>query len=118
MVTPPVPGRAGAACGISLVRNVPVRSEAVASILAPNLGLQSDDFVAIYQGALTINHGIETLLAMAPQLNNILFTSYSWDTACSSRKSWNPCDRMPTQHRPVPYEVLDYTGDADVGWSR
>jgi hypothetical protein len=48
--------------------------------LRKNLGLKADDFVAIYQGALTINRGIETLLAMAPKLNgsriHLVFMGY------------------------------------------
>jgi glycosyltransferase involved in cell wall biosynthesis len=67
---------------ISLVRNVPnARSgNAATQPLRKNLGLKADDFVAIYQGALTINRGIETLLAMAPKLNgsriHLVFMGY------------------------------------------
>ena len=86
--------------------------------LRTNLGLQSDDFVAIYQGALTINRGIETLLAMAPQLNgsriHLVFMGYGMlepQVMESVRQNAN------VHFQPaVPYEeVLDYTGDADVG---
>ena len=105
---------------ISLVRNVPnARSgNAATHPLRTSLGLQSDDFVAIYQGALTINRGIETLLAMAPQLNgsriHLVFMGYGMlepQVMESVRQNAN------VHFQPaVPYEeVLDYTGDADVG---
>ena len=105
---------------ISLVRNVPnARSgNAATHPLRTNLGLQSDDFVAIYQGALTINRGIETLLAMAPQLNgsriHLVFMGYGMlepHVMESVRQNAN------VHFQPaVPYEeVLNYTGDADVG---
>jgi glycosyltransferase involved in cell wall biosynthesis len=105
---------------ISLVRNVPnARSgDAATHPLRTNLGLQSDDFVAIYQGALTINRGIETLLAMAPQLNgtriHLVFMGYGMlepQVMESVRQNAN------VHFQPaVPYEeVLNYTGDADVG---
>ena len=105
---------------ISLVRNVPnARSgDAATHPLRTNLGLQSDDFVAIYQGALTINRGIETLLAMAPQLNgtriHLVFMGYGMlepHVMESVRQNAN------VHFQPaVPYEeVLNYTGDADVG---
>ena len=105
---------------ISLVRNVPnARSgNAATHPLRSNLGLQSDDFVAIYQGALTINRGIETLLAMAPRLNgsriHLVFMGYGMlepHVMEAVRQNAN------VHFQPaVPYEeVLDYTGDADVG---
>ena len=105
---------------ISLVRNVPNARSGNAAMhpLRTNLGLQSDDFVAIYQGALTINRGIETLLAMAPQLNgsriHLVFMGYGMlepQVMESVRQNAN------VHFQPaVPYEeVLDYTGDADVG---
>ena len=105
---------------ISLVRNVPnARSgNAVAHPLRTNLGLKSDDFVAIYQGALTINRGIETLLAMAPQLNgsriHLVFMGYGM----LEPQVMEAVHQNANVHfQPaVPYEqVLDYTGDADVG---
>ncbi|MGB1123367.1 MAG: glycosyltransferase [Flavobacteriales bacterium] len=105
---------------ISLVRNVPnARSgNAVAHPLRTNLGLKSDDFVAIYQGALTINRGIETLLAMAPQLNgsriHVVFMGYGM-LEPQVKEAVHQNANVHFQPA-VPYEqVLDYTGDADVG---
>ena len=86
--------------------------------LRTNLGLQSGDFVAIYQGALTINRGIETLLAMAPQLNgtriHLVFMGYGMlEPQVMEVVKSNPNVHFQPA---VPYEeVLDYTGDADVG---
>ena len=105
---------------ISLVRNVPnTRSgNAATQPLRENLGLKADDFVAIYQGALTINRGIETLLAMAPKLNgsriHLVFMGYGMlepQVMEAVRQNAN------VHFQPaVPYEeVLGYTGDADVG---
>jgi glycosyltransferase involved in cell wall biosynthesis len=105
---------------ISLVRNVPnARSgNAATQPLRENLGLKADDFVAIYQGALTINRGIETLLAMAPKLNgsriHLVFMGYGMlepQVMEAVRQNAN------VHFQPaVPYEeVLGYTGDADVG---
>ena len=105
---------------ISLVRNVPnARSgNAATQPLRENLGLKADDFVAIYQGALTINRGIETLLAMAPKLNgsriHLVFMGYGMlepQVMEAVRQNTN------VHFQPaVPYEeVLGYTGDADVG---
>ena len=105
---------------ISLVRNVPnARSgNAATQPLRKNLGLKADDFVAIYQGALTINRGIETLLAMAPKLNgsriHLVFMGYGMlepQVMEAVRQNAN------VHFQPaVPYEeVLGYTGDADVG---
>ena len=105
---------------ISLVRNVPnARSgNGATQPLRTNLGLESDDFVAIYQGALTINRGIETLLAMAPQLNgsriHLVFMGYGM----LEPQVMEAVHQNANVHfQPaVPYEqVLDYTGDADVG---
>jgi glycosyltransferase involved in cell wall biosynthesis len=105
---------------ISLVRNVPnARSgNAATQPLRQNLGLKADDFVAIYQGALTINRGIETLLAMAPQLNgsriHLVFMGYGMlEPQVMEVVKSNPNVHFQPA---VPYEeVLDYTGDADVG---
>ncbi len=105
---------------ISLVRNVPNArsSNAATQPLRENLGLKADDFVAIYQGALTINRGIETLLAMAPKLNgsriHLVFMGYGMlepQVMEAVRQNAN------VHFQPaVPYEeVLGYTGDADVG---
>jgi len=105
---------------ISLVRNVPnARSgNAATQPLRQNLGLKADDFVAIYQGALTINRGIETLLAMAPELNgsriHLVFMGYGMlEPQVMEVVKSNPNVHFQPA---VPYEeVLDYTGDADVG---
>jgi glycosyltransferase involved in cell wall biosynthesis len=105
---------------ISLVRNVPnMRSNSLATQpLRTNLGLKADDFVAIYQGALTINRGIETLLAMAPRLNggriHLVFMGYGMlESQVMEVVKSNPNVHFQPA---VPYEeVLNYTGDADVG---
>lgn len=105
---------------ISLVRNVPnARSgNAATQPLRQNLGLKADDFVAIYQGALTINRGIETLLAMAPELNgsriHLVFMGYGMlEPQVMEVVKSNPNVHFQPA---VPYEeVLHYTGDADVG---
>ena len=86
--------------------------------LRQNLGLKAEDFVAIYQGALTINRGIETLLAMAPELNgsriHLVFMGYGMlEPQVMEVVKSNPNVHFQPA---VPYEkVLDYTGDADVG---
>ena len=105
---------------ISLVRNVPnARSgNAATQPLRQNLGLKAEDFVAIYQGALTVNRGIETLLAMAPELNgsriHLVFMGYGMlEPQVMEVVKSNPNVHFQPA---VPYEeVLDYTGDADVG---
>ena len=105
---------------ISLVRNVPnARSgRAEEHPLRRNLGLTADDFVAIYQGALTINRGIETLLAMVPRLAgsriHLVFMGYG----LLEPQVLDVVKSNPNVHfQPaVPYEeVLDYSSDADVG---
>ena len=106
---------------ISLVRNVPGARSGSSTAHHPlrkNLGLKEDDFVAIYQGALTINRGIETLLAMAPRLTggriHLVFMGYG----LLEPEVMEAVKGSPNVHfQPaVPYEaVLDYTADADVG---
>ena len=67
---------------------------------------------------LTINRGIETLLAMAPQLNgsriHLVFMGYGMlEPQVMEVVKSNPNVHFQPA---VPYdEVLDYTGDADVG---
>lgn len=105
---------------ISLVRNVPhARAhEAHATPLRTNLGLSEDAYVAIYQGALTINRGIETLLEMAPMLTgsniHLVFMGYGM----LEPQVLEVVEKHPNVHfqAAVPYEdVPAYTGDADVG---
>ncbi|HBE11452.1 MAG TPA: hypothetical protein DCY76_03345, partial [Flavobacteriales bacterium] len=105
---------------ISLVRNVPNAraGNAATQPLRQNLGLKAEDFVAIYQGALTVNRGIETLLAMAPELNgsriHLVFMGYGMlEPQVMEVVKSNPNVHFQPA---VPYEeVLDYTGDADIG---
>ena len=107
---------------ISLVRNVPnARSgNAATQPLASKPGVEADDFVAIYQGALTINRGIETLLAMAPQLNgsriHLVFMGYGMlepqvmEVVKQPQRAFQPA---------VPYEeVWNYTEMPMSDWSR
>ena len=106
---------------ISLVRNVPEashRGNAVGTPLRSALGLANSDFVAIYQGALTINRGIETLIELGPKISgsniHLVFMGYGM---------LEPMVLQAAQMHPnvhfqpaVPYdEVLSYTADADVG---
>ena len=105
---------------LTLIRNVP-NARMVSSEKHPlreALGLGTGDFVALYQGALTINRGVETLLAMAPQLKDtriqLVFMGYGLleplvkeAVAAHANVHFQPA---------VPYDqVLNYTADADVG---
>lgn len=112
--------------GVQLLRNVPHKIDAgMVKVDTPGngklrqaLGLGSNDFIALYQGAFTINRGIEELLAMTGNLNgsriHLVFMGYgmlqgSIEEAASSSANvhFQPA---------VPYEeMLQYTKDADVG---
>lgn len=105
---------------ISLVRNVPhARSlQTQSHPLRKSLGLGEEAFIAIYQGALTINRGIETLLEMAPRLEgsnvHLVFMGYGM-LEPQVRQAVEAFANVHFQPA-VPYEeVLAYTGDADVG---
>ena len=82
------------------------------------LGLGSDDFIALYQGAFTINRGIEELLAMSGKLQGsriqLVFMGYGklQDSIAETASSSENVHFQPA----VPYqEMLQYTKDADVG---
>lgn len=105
---------------ISLVRNVPNARvhDSHSHPLRTQLGLPEAAYVAIYQGALTINRGIETLLEVAPMLSgsniHLVFMGYGM----LEPQVMEVVQRNPNAHfqSAVPYnEVLAYTGDADVG---
>ena len=105
---------------ISLVRNVPDARALNASShpLRSALGLDEGAFIALYQGALMINRGVETLVAMAPMLEgtgiHLVFMGYGSlePLVKSAAMSHAHVHFQPA----VPYtEVLDYTSDADVG---
>jgi glycosyltransferase involved in cell wall biosynthesis len=105
---------------LTLIRNVP--NERMASNekhpLRDSLRLGSDDFVALYQGALTINRGVETLLAMASRLNGtkiqLVFMGYGILEPLV-KEAVSAHENIHFQPA-VPYEqVLNYTSDADVG---
>ena len=86
--------------------------------LRKSLGLGEEAFIAIYQGALTINRGIETLLEMAPRLEgsnvHLVFMGYGM-LEPQVRQAVEASANVHFQPA-VPYEeVLAYTGDADVG---
>lgn len=105
---------------ISLVRNVPHSRahEPSSHPLRESLGLGEEAFIAIYQGALTINRGIETLLEMAPRLEgsniHLVFMGYGM-LEPQVKQAVNAHANVHFQPA-VPYEeVLAYTGDADVG---
>jgi len=105
---------------ISLIRNVPhARAhQPVSHPLRKELGLAEDSFICIYQGALTINRGIETLLEMAPRLEgsnvHLVFMGYGM-LEPEVRRAAEAYANVHFQPA-VPYEeVLAYTGDADVG---
>ncbi len=112
--------------GVQLLRNVPHKIDAgMVKVDTPGngklrqaLGLGSNDFIALYQGAFTINRGIEELLAMTVNLKgsriHLVFMGYGMlqgaiEEAASSSANvhFQPA---------VPYEeMLQYTKDADVG---
>ena len=110
---------------VQLVRNVPHQLSSKGEANTPDLGklrdslgLRSDDFVALYQGAFTINRGIEELLGMADQLIgsriHLVFMGYGLleDSIKECANSNTNVHYQPA----VPYEeVLWYTRDADVG---
>ena len=105
---------------LTLIRNVPnVRTAHSESRPLRNaLGLGSDDFVALYQGALTINRGVETLLAMAAKLEGtkiqLVFMGYGL-LEPMVREAVSAHENVHFQPA-VPYDqVLAYTADADVG---
>ena len=89
-----------------------------ATQLCAKTWVEGGRFCSHYQGALTINRGIETLLAMAPQLNgsriHLVFMGYGMlEPQVMEVVKSNPNVHFQPA---VPYEeVLDYTGDADVG---
>ena len=111
---------------VQLLRNVPhnIDSDTV-KVTAPGegklrqaLGLGSDDFIALYQGAFTINRGIEELLAMSGKLQGsriqLVFMGYgmlqgSIEEAAASTENVHFQPAVPYQ------EMLQYTKDADVG---
>ena len=112
--------------GVQLLRNVPHKIDAgTVKVGTPGngklrqaFGLGSNDFIALYQGAFTINRGIEELLAMTGNLKgsriHLVFMGYGMlqgaiEEAASSSANvhFQPA---------VPYEeMLQYTKDADVG---
>ena len=110
---------------VSLVRNVPHRlkpqnEEGTPAVgkLRQSLGLGPQDFIALYQGAFTINRGIEELLAMSDQLKggriHLVFMGYGMheDLIKTKVESNENVHFQPA----VPYsEVLSYSCDADVG---
>jgi len=112
--------------GVQLLRNVPHKIDAetvkVTALgkgrLRQALGLGSDDFIALYQGAFTINRGIEELLAMSGKLQGsriqLVFMGYGklQDSIAETASSSENVHFQPA----VPYqEMLQYTKDADVG---
>ena len=112
--------------GVQMLRNVPHKIDAgTVKVGTPGngklrqaFGLGSNDFIALYQGAFTINRGIEELLAMTGNLKgsriHLVFMGYGMlqgaiEEAASSSANvhFQPA---------VPYEeMLQYTKDADVG---
>ena len=111
---------------MQLLRNVPHKIDAetvkVTALgkgrLRQALGLGSDDFIALYQGAFTINRGIEELLAMSGKLQGsriqLVFMGYGklQDSIAETASSSENVHFQPA----VPYqEMLQYTKDADVG---
>lgn len=110
---------------VRLVRNVPGKLDASivpkdesSGLLRDSLGLGRDDFVALYQGAFTINRGIEELLELSAHLTgthiHLVFMGYG----LLENEVRSAADAFPNVHfQPaVPYEqVLQYTRDADVG---
>ena len=111
---------------VQLLRNVPHKIDVeTVKVTAPGggklrhaLGLGSDDFIALYQGAFTINRGIEELLAMSGKLQgsriHLVFMGYgmlqgSIEVAAASSDNVHFQPAVPYQ------EMLQYTKDADVG---
>lgn len=112
--------------GVQLLRNVPHKIDAEKlkvtargkGRLRQAIGLGSDDFIALYQGAFTINRGIEELLAMSEKLSgsriHLVFMGYGklQDSIEETASSSENVHFQPA----VPYqEMLQYTKDADVG---
>lgn len=111
-------------CGlpsVSLLRNVPHANPigmANERLLRDSLGLTSDSFVAIYQGAFTYNRGIEQMLKMASQMKadevDIVFMGYGpLEKAIQKAALALPWVHF---HPAVNYEdVTRFSSDADVG---
>jgi glycosyltransferase involved in cell wall biosynthesis len=110
---------------VSLVRNVPHRLEPMRSKgnpqegeLRESLGLMPQDFIALYQGAFTMNRGIEELLAMSSHLKgsriHLVFMGYGMhEDLIRAEAEFNENVHFQSA---VPYsEVLSYTCGADVG---
>ena len=105
---------------ISLIRNVPDARTSLTNSqpLRNGLGLVHGEFIALYQGALTFNRGVETLVAMAPMLEgtsiHLVFMGYGpLEPLVKDAVSNHAHVHFQAA---VPYtEVLDYTSDADVG---
>jgi len=105
---------------LSLLRNVPNKRIATGldGPLRKQLGLTDSNFIAIYQGALTWNRGVETLLKMSERLKgtniHLVFMGYGpLESAVVSLASVHSNIHFQPA---VQYEqVLDYTGDADLG---
>mgnify|MGYP001173471916 CR=1 FL=1 len=111
---------------LSLVRNVPGvltkeasdRSKASGGRLRKALGLAPDAFIALYQGAFTINRGIEELLELADQLSatriHLVFMGYGLleeDVRAAADASSNVHFQPAVSYD----QLLSYTCDADVG---
>lgn len=108
--------------GIHLVRNVPNRavrtSEPSNSPMRQQLGLKENDFLALYQGKLTWNRGVEELLEMAPHLEefeiHLAFMGYGElaEKVMATATKNTHVHFIPA----VAYaDILTYTADADVG---
>lgn len=107
---------------ISLVRNVPNRQpdkkQKLEAPLRKHLGLGKNEFLALYQGKLTWNRGVEELLEMGPLLGeegiHLVFMGYGElaEAVISQADQNSHVHFVPA----VSYEeILTYTADADVG---
>lgn len=104
-----------------LLRNVPHSSREKPADhvgLRQKLGLEPHDFVAIYQGALTLNRGVEQLLQAARTMEqaniHLVFMGYG----IFANEVQETASQLPWVHflDAVPYEeVLSHTSEADVG---
>ena len=110
---------------VRLVRNVPHRVKCPNNAAMPalgklreSLGLGPQDFIALYQGAFTINRGIEELLAISNELKggriHLVFMGYGMheELIKSEAESNENVHFQPA----VSYtDLLSYTRDSDVG---
>ncbi len=108
---------------VTLIRNVPVyRSVSKTDRLRQTLGLSSTTRIALYQGGLQHNRGLDRLIRAAPYLEpSIVIVMMGQDLETTKVElealiaNEDVADRVKIIP-PVPYEeLLDWTASADIG---